>query len=256
MDSFIFNIQRFSLHDGPGIRTSVFYKGCPLKCTWCSNPESQLQKEEQIWDNSKNEFVLSGYWMENKKLLEEITKDKAFYKESNGGITLTGGEVLNQVLAASELLQMCRKENIHTACETSGFSSEKNFKMLMNNVDLFIMDVKHYDEEKHMEKTGVGLEVILTNLNTLVNSNVDHLIRIPVIPGFNDSLKDAKEFTSLLKTYKINKIELLPFHQFGEEKYKYLNRSYEFSGVKKVTKEDLLNYIKVFENNGIEVICN
>lgn len=254
MDSFIFNIQRFSLHDGPGIRTSIFYKGCPLRCAWCSNPESQKQIQEQIWDNSKQENVLSGYWESNETLLEEILKDEPFYEESNGGVTLTGGEVLNQVDSAVDLIKLCKENNIHTACETSGYSSEENFIKLMSNVDLFIMDIKHYDSDKHIEKTGVSLKLILKNLKILSKSETPYLIRIPVIPSFNETLKDAKGFAKLLNKYNIKEVELLPFHQFGEEKYKYLNRNYKYAGVENLSKDDLIDYKDIIENEGINVI--
>lgn len=255
MNSFIFNIQRFSLHDGPGIRTSIFYKGCPLRCAWCSNPESQLQTIEPIWDNIRKGYVDSGYHINNEDLLKEIMKDVDFYEESNGGVTVTGGEVLNQIDAVVDLLAKCQENNIHTACETSGYSSKENFIKLMNSVDLFIMDIKHHDTDMHFKETNVHLQRILDNARLLANSEINYLIRIPVIPNYNDSIYDAMEFAKLLKNLNINKVELLPFHQFGEEKYKYLNREYQYSKVKSYYREDLLQYIKVMENEGLEVIC-
>ena len=252
--SFIFNIQKFSLHDGPGIRTSVFYKGCPLRCEWCSNPESQKQVEEPIWDKSRNREVMSGYWISNDELYEEIAKDIPFYEESSGGVTVTGGEVLNQVDAATDFLDKCQKNGIHTACETSGYSSPENFEKLMKHVDLFIMDLKHHDSIQHQEKTGVKLDIILRNLKTLINSDTDYLIRIPVIPYFNETDEDAHEFGKLLNELKINEVELLPFHQFGEEKYKNLNREYTYKDVKSYQKEDLEDYKKILESYNISVI--
>lgn len=254
LNSFIFNIQKFSLHDGPGIRTAVFYKGCPLRCEWCSNPESQKGVEEPIWDNVKKDFVTSGYTISNEELLKEILKDEIFYAESNGGVTVTGGEVLNQTDAAVDLLKRCKEHKIHRACETSGFASAENFTKLMKNVDLFIMDIKHHDTDRHKEKTGVYLERILSNLKILVQSETDYLIRIPIIPNFNDTLDDAYAFAKLLNEYQVKKIELLPFHQFGEEKYKYLNRDYAYKDVKKIESDSLIEYKEILEAHHINVI--
>lgn len=248
----IFNIQRFSIHDGPGIRTTVFFKGCPLNCTWCSNPESQNFEPEPMWDKIKKRYITTGEFKTIEEIMEIIIKDKDYYRESQGGITLSGGEVLSQPEFAEMLLIECKKHNIHTACETSAFSSEKVFNNFIKYPDLIIIDIKHYDTHKHREKTGVSLEPVIKNIKYALSENKNILFRIPVIPKYNDSLKDAFHFSKLLKQNNISAVELLPFHQYGKSKYKCLNRKYEFINKKQIYPEDLEKYREVFMNNEIK----
>ncbi|MDU5336531.1 glycyl-radical enzyme activating protein [Enterococcus sp.] len=250
----IFNIQRFSIHDGPGIRTTIFFKGCPLRCTWCSNPESQKRQPEPIWDNQKKKDILAGQYYTIEEVMNIIRKDVDYYQESNGGITVTGGEVLAQKNFVIDLLKECKKESIHTACETSAYSSSKDFKELMDHVDLLIMDIKHYDTLKHKKKTAVALEPILKNLEQAIQSNQQMLLRIPIIPGYNDSLNDAVSFGRLLNAYHVKKVELLPFHQFGKSKYRFLKRTYEFEGVPQLTSTDLIPYAETIGQFGINCV--
>ena len=250
--SCIFNIQRFSIHDGPGIRTTVFFKGCPLNCTWCSNPESQSFKPEPMWNKIKKEYITAGEYKTVEEITEIILKDKDYYIESEGGVTLSGGEVLSQPEFATALLKECKKHGIHTACETSAFSSPEIFKDFIKYSDLLIIDIKHYDNSKHMKKTGVSLEPIMKNIEHALLKKKDILFRIPIIPGYNDSLEDAENFSHLLKLHDIHKVELLPFHQFGKSKYKFLNRKYEFENTKQIYAEDLKEYKEVFLRNKIE----
>lgn len=248
----IFNIQRFSIHDGPGIRTSVFYKGCPLRCRWCSNPESQNPQPELMWDNTLKKDVMAGKRKSVEEIMEVIRKDIDFYLESNGGVTVTGGEVLAQKDQVIKLLKQCKKEGIHTACETSAYASKEEFVDFISYVDLLIMDVKHYDTKKHKAKTGVALEPILRNLDAAIELNKEMLVRIPIIPKFNDSLKDAESFGQLLKKHQVKNIELLPFHQFGEEKYKYLNREYDYKDKGQIVTKDLKAYAQIIESFGVK----
>ena len=247
----IFNIQKFSIHDGPGLRTAVFYKGCPLNCLWCSNPESQNFKPENIWDKTLEKQVLVGEYKTVEEIMVEVRKDLDFYLESGGGVTVTGGEVLIQIDQVVALLKQCKKEGIHTATETSGYSTPKNFKKLIDNVDLLMMDIKHHDTVKHKEKTGVPLEPILKNLDIAVSEKEEMLIRVPVIPNFNDSEEDAHKFGQLFKGHKVESIELLPFHQFGEEKYNNLNLDYAYADVKQMHSDDLIEYAKIIEEYGV-----
>lgn len=250
----IFNIQRFSIHDGPGIRTTVFFKGCPLRCTWCSNPESQRRSPETIWDNVKKKEIITGEYYTLDQVMEIIMKDRDYYEESGGGVTVTGGEVLAQKKFVLTLLKRCQEENIHTACETSAYSSKKDFRELMDHVDLLIMDIKHHNSQSHKQKTEVYLEKILDNLNQAVSADKEMLLRIPIIPEFNDSLEDAQAFGKLLKQHQVRTVELLPFHQFGKSKYRYLNRTYEFEGVPQLTSKDLIPYAEVLEELGIKCL--
>lgn len=250
----LFNIQRFSIHDGPGIRTSVFYKGCPLRCSWCANPESWRKVIEPFYDSSTEQETTAGYFMSVEEIMQEVRKDIDFYKESNGGVTVTGGEVLAQKDNVIKLLKQLRKENIHSATETSAYASLDEFKELVDNVDMLIMDVKHYDTDKHKEKTGVHNEQILKNLAYAVSIEKEMLVRVPIIPGFNNSENDAHKFGELFKAYQVKEIELLPFHQFGSKKYEYLNRDYEYEGVKSLEDKDLIPLKDIIESYGVKCV--
>lgn len=302
----IFNIQKFSLHDGPGIRTVVFFKGCPLKCPWCSNPESQKYDIELVWDSQKcsgckkctsNENVefindrkkpyrnLIGEYMKLKtityeegekirklcpngavsyegydilvdEIYDEVIKDLPFYEESGGGVTLSGGEVLLQSDVAIELLKKLKSNNIHTAAETTCYAPNDKFKEFVKYLDLLLCDIKHWDSEKSNEVTGVGLEKIYENIKYATGLKYLEVIgRIPVIPDFNYSKKDAEQFVEMLKMLVINKINLLPYHNFGENKYKIMNKEYELAGIKQLHKDDkeFVEYTQIFKNAGIIV---
>lgn len=247
----IFSIQKFSIHDGPGIRTVIFFKGCPLRCRWCSNPESQNGRPEDIWDPQRRKQTSVGEYKSVPEILKEVMKDEAFYLESDGGVTLSGGEVLYQPDFALALLKALKEQNLHVACETTGFAKPDVFKNFIQNIDLLFFDVKHYDTAKHQKGTGVSNELILKNLQTAQASQTDLTVRIPVIPGYNDSLEDAQCFSDLFNDFGIFSVELLPFHQFGEEKYKNLGKSYELSDTPQLHTEDLEDYSRVMEQNGI-----
>ncbi|MDS0527981.1 glycyl-radical enzyme activating protein [Clostridium sp. SHJSY1] len=290
----IFNIQKFSIHDGPGIRTVVFFKGCPLSCLWCSNPESQNPKIQVLCDESKCKYCLhcidncsknaiclnNGHIEINSKkciscftcrnschnkaisvdgefftlldVIKEIMKDEMFYEESNGGVTLSGGEVLMQHEFASNLLKFLKNQNIHTAIETTGYASKEIFSNFINNVDLLLFDIKHYDREKHFKSTNVYNDLIIENLKLAIIKEKEVIIRIPVIPNINSNLEDAKGFCELLKSVGAKKVNLLPFHQFGQRKYNLLNKSYVFKDVKQLHDEDLISYQNIFIENGLD----
>lgn len=288
----IFNIQRYSIHDGPGIRTVVFFKGCPLKCLWCSNPESQKSSLELVLDKNKcapsadcpndcphkvtDLFITKNIEMENKStdytscvkacplkaltvygehgtldyVMKEIMKDKDFYEESGGGVTLSGGEVLMQHEFAIALLEKLKAQGIHTACESTGYTSSEIFQAFIKNIDLLLFDLKHYDNEKHFKGTGVHNEKIISNLKTAISDKKNVIVRIPVIPDFNNSLEDAEGYCNLLKEIGAVKVNLLPFHQFGEKKYTLLGKDYKFTNFKQLHEEDLVHYRNVFIENG------
>lgn len=288
----IFNIQKFSIHDGPGIRTVVFFKGCPLQCSWCSNPESQNSNVQITWDKSKcikclhcldtckynaislkeecinidsnsctscfecvkgcskQALTIQGKYYSVSEVLKEVLKDEVFYEESGGGVTLSGGEVLQQHAFAIELLKQLKDNNIHTACETTGYASNEIFKEFIENVDLLLFDMKHYDRQKHFKGTKAYNDKIITNLKTAILEGKDAIIRIPVIPEFNNSLEDAQGFCHLLKTVGAKKINLLPFHQFGQKKYELLNKKYELQSVTQLHEENLIDYRQIFIQNG------
>ena len=295
MKANIFNIQRFSIHDGPGIRTVVFFKGCPLRCPWCSNPESQHRPTQILWDKKKcfyghlcevkcpagclnfenNNLVFSadnctgckscitqcpgkaltfvGNMMELDEVMEEVLKDMDFYQESKGGVTLSGGEVLVQPDFAAALLKKCKENGIHTALETTAFSTPLVFSKVLANTDLLLLDIKHYNDREHIKYTGVSNQSILENLDFAVTMKVPVVARIPVIPSVNNTIQDAKEFVKLLKEHRVDTVNLLPFHQFGEKKYEELQVPYQLKDVKAHRPEDMTEYYNVFKNAGLNV---
>lgn len=242
----IFNIQKFSIHDGPGIRTVIFFKGCPLKCLWCSNPESQYSKPEKMWDNQKTDYITVGEDKTVEEIIKEVMKDEPFYEESGGGVTLSGGEVLYQSTVATELLRQLKEQGIHTASETTGFANEEVFKRYIKQVDLLYFDVKHHNNQQHIKGTGVSLQPILKNLIYAVKEHPCLVVRIPVIPKFNDGKENAKAFATLFNQLGIMNVELLPFHQFGENKYVLLEREYTMQDIPQIHTEDLNYFKKIF----------
>ena len=247
----IFNIQRFSIHDGPGIRTTIFFKGCPLRCYWCSNPESWSGKPEPMWDNLEKENIIVGEYKTMDELITEIKKDMAFYEESGGGVTLSGGEVLSQGSFAIPLLVALKKEKIHTVCETCGYGNRDSFKELIQYTDLIYFDLKHYNDEKHREGTGVPLQIILENLDVAMKLHPNVVVRIPIIPSYNDSLEDARGFANLLCKKGVKTVELLPFHQFGESKYKALGKEYSMEGIPQLHEEDLQSFKEILKSSSL-----
>ena len=296
MISVIVNIQKFCLHDGPGIRTTVFFKGCNLRCKWCANPESQKSTRQLTLDKNKctgcgacvatcpqnartleegfpkvnaalckrcgacleacpgGAIALEGKFVDTEQVLAEVRKDKVFYDRSGGGVTLSGGEVLLKLPFARELARRLHQEGIHVAVETAGVAQEERFRALLKEIDYVMMDLKHYDSAAHRAGSGRGNEQVLANLRILRDSGVPFLVRIPVIPGFNDSLEDAAAFALLLKEMDIFKVQLLPFHRLGCHKYELLGLAYDYADTPSMQAEELEDYSQVFIRLGIEVI--
>lgn len=290
----IFNIQKFSIHDGPGIRTTIFLKGCPLRCKWCANPESQSANVQILWDQKKcvhclqcvkscmhqaiscregeihiDEQLCQGCLncvstclqsaLSNEgetKEIEEIVRialqDKDFYEESGGGITISGGEGMSQPDFLKELVKELKKHNLHLAIETTGYIPKETFHELAPLFDLLLFDVKHYDTNRHFEGTGVHNEQIINNLKWAFHQGLEILPRIPVIPSFNDSIQDAAGLASLLTEIGLKKVQLLPFHQFGERKYEMMHKEYAYKNVRALQKEDLTEYQNEFIKKGLD----
>lgn len=229
MNITIFDIKRFAIHDGPGIRTTVFFKGCPLSCHWCHNPESRSPechsyiKKQKINGKSFEREETIGKSIEINGLLEEIEKDRIFYEESKGGVTFSGGEPLLQSGALKEISKSCKEKGIHTTLDTTGYANEKEFMDAIENIDLFLYDIKHLDDEVHKEFTGVSNKLILKNLNSLYKNNKNTIIRFPVIPNVNvdaEHLEMMADFLGRIRSEYISKIDLLPYHKIGSDKYK------------------------------------
>jgi len=205
-----------------------------------------------MWDNIEKENITVGEYKTIHQLVTEVMKDLDFYEESGGGVTLSGGEVLFQADFAIQLLRELGKEKIHRVCETCGYGGADAFERLIQHIDLLYFDLKHYDSEKHQKGTGVSLKIILENLELAVKSHSHLVVRIPVIPSYNNSTEDALAFAKLLSKKGVQYVELLPFHQFGESKYKYLNKEYSMKGVPQLYEEDLQSFKEVLYSQGFD----
>ena len=248
----VFNIQRFSLHDGPGIRTVVFLKGCPLLCPWCANPESINPGVEEFLDPDTGEVTPAGRTRTIEELLEICEADRAFFEESGGGVTLSGGEAMMQHAFAIEMLRRLQAVGIHTAMESTGHVATPVFERALEHLDYLLMDVKHHDRQEHKRWTGGYNDLPLRNLSRAISRGIDICVRIPVIPGVNDTLRDARAFAALLRRLRVERVQLLPFHQFGERKYALLGRPYRMAGIAALRQEDLLDYRDLMRAEGVE----
>lgn len=294
---FVFNIQRFSISDGPGIRTTVFMKGCNMRCFWCHNPESQelypqiqffLQKcigclkcvkicphHAQLFEQGKRVYlrslcvncgkcaevcnsqalVLIGKEMTVSEVMEKVTRDLPFYKISKGGVTFSGGEPLEQADFLRALLIECKKQNIHTAVDTAGNVSWEEFEKIIQYTDLFLYDIKCMDNEKHKQATGAENIRILENLRLIQSAGFQNeiWIRIPIIPGINDNEEEAKKVVNFIREFKgISKIDLLPFHKMGKEKYESLGMEYKAEELLPVREDVLEKLVQIYRKNGFD----
>jgi len=291
----LFNIQKFSLHDGPGIRTTIFFKGCPLKCRWCHNPEGLNNKIEMLYNRDKctlcgeciKRCPKSAIQMINNRIetdmskcnlcdecthycihgareiagkeysIDEIVKialkDKIFYEESKGGVTLSGGEPVMQIDCVEELLKRLKKENIHTAVDTSGIMPFKYYEQIYKYTDLFLFDIKLIDKEKHKKFTGLSNSIILDNLRKLskIHNNIN--IRLPIIEGVNADDEHINAFINLIRGLGIKDINLLPYHDISRHKYKKLNMEYDGLEMSVPTSEKMENFKLRLEDEGYTV---
>ncbi len=231
----IFDIQHFSVGDGPGIRTTVFLKGCPLRCIWCHNPESQNTDEEYYINGEK-----IGQTITAEEVLQELLKDKVFYETSGGGVTISGGEPLFQLEFTTEILRLCKEKGIHTAIETGGFASPDHLCSVLKYCDLVLFDIKETNEEKHMEYIGAPLAVILQNLKIVNDTKVPFVIRLPIIPGINDREDHFLKVKDIAGELVFCRgIEILPYHKLGEYKYRQLGREYLCQNIIEPSKDDV-----------------
>ena len=273
----VLNIQFFNLHDGTGVRTVVFLKGCPLKCRWCSNPETinsipelglnrilcnecgkcldvcpenaltsddegviQIDRDkcnicgECVTVCLPEALTVYGKKMTAQEVFKEVSRDKMFYDGTGGGVTISGGEPLNQPRFLSAVLELCRKDGIHTCVETSGFAKPKVLEKVLPFVDSILFDLKHMNSQTHKELTGQYNEIILSNAMKVTDSDTWVLFRIPLIPGLNDSPENIQQtalFVNGLQKENVQGIELMPYHRIGAGKYETLDRSYLLNGL-------------------------
>ena len=246
----IFDIQRNSYVDGPGIRTTVFFKGCNLRCAWCHNPESQSAIPQMMFYKNKctgcgkckekcpnnlekcelcgictlhcpqNAREICGKKYTVGEVMGEILKDKIFYENSGGGVTFSGGECMLRIDFLEAILKECKKNGINTAVDTAGHVPFEDFERILPYTDLFLYDVKCFDSKKHQEYTGKGNELIFENLAGLLRTDKKVWVRIPVIPTVNDSVEEMTAIRKMLDSFgHPDKVELLPYHSMGDHKY-------------------------------------
>lgn len=294
----VFNIQKFSLNDGPGIRTVVFLKGCPLRCAWCSNPESQRRAPQIEWkasacvgcgaclaaapgadvreiegkrhvdvrtlrgDSDEGRAAVSacparaltcvGEIKTVDEVLRVCLQDQPFYEDSGGGVTLSGGEALTWPDFCEELLGRLREEGIDTCIETEAHVAPEVFRRITPLLDHLLVDLKHVDPARIARNTGGNADLMLANLAWAIGQGMDVLPRTPVIPGFNDALEDARAMARWLRAADATRVQLLPFHNFGEGKYELLDMGYGLRGVNNLHPEDLEDYRKAYLDEGVE----
>jgi pyruvate formate lyase activating enzyme len=259
----VLNIQRYCSHDGPGIRTTVFLKGCSLRCKWCSNPESIKPKPElsfgpetclganecgaclkapfregafYVVDGCPTDAIeMFGKVMTAEEVLDEVERDASFYRQSGGGMTISGGECQLQPDFAVALLEGAHERGINTAIETASNVPWKFMERVLPHVDTVLHDIKLMDSERHKKWTGVGNERILENLKKAYETfpNTDFVARTPLIPGVNAHEKFIREVLAFIRPHKnVIDYELLPYHRFGTKKYEFLGKVYELADFK------------------------
>lgn len=285
--AFIFNQQKYNMHDGPGIRSIVFFKGCPLRCKWCANPEGLERKFQVMYKKDlcvncgacqrvcpvgiheitadgqhqirrdidcigcrkceeacpQSALAITGETKTISELLKFVQEDESFYDMSGGGVTLGGGEVTAQPEAALNLLMACKREGIHTAIETCGYTKTETILQMGEYVDLFLFDIKHMDPVKHNELTGVDNELILNNLKELLHKRFNVHVRMPMLKGINDRKEEIQKVIDFLMPFKdyenFKGIDLLPYHKMGVNKYRQLDKDYQIDGDPSLSNEEL-----------------
>ena len=258
----IFDIKRFAVHDGPGIRTTVFMKGCPLRCWWCHNPESQaiepfsVDVERKVNGTNVTATKTYGEKILVTSLMETILKDHHFYEESGGGVTFSGGEPLMQTEALTALLQSSRNKGLHTTVDTSGFARWDQFEKILPFTDLFLYDLKNMDPELHKTYTGVENELILSNADLLLQQGADVIFRIPVIPGINTSPEEVQLLIQFLEDRKerLKEVHLLPYHRIAENKYFRLRMKQQLPEVKEPDDHFMEHLKQQFECTELEIV--
>lgn len=254
----IFDIKRFSVNDGPGIRTTVFFKGCPLACRWCHNPESQSCEMEPIsvarrldGKEFKHQETV-GRIMTVEEVMTEILKENIFHETSGGGVTFSGGEPLFQPEFLADLARACRLRDIHTCLDTSGYCDPGLFNRLMPLFDLFLFDIKILDRDKHVQYTGYPNDEILVNLRHLDKTGIPFIIRVPVIPGVNDDSESMNSLLTFIGSLEKSgkEVHFLPYHPLALHKLKNLGRVDKMDKSIRINESELHKFVIEFEQAG------
>ena len=265
----IFNIQRYSLNDGQGIRTVVFFKGCPHTCPWCANPESLSPRIETVRRESKclhcapclrdadecpsGAFERIGRDITLDELEREVLKDDIFFRTSGGGVTLSGGEVLMQAPFATRFLQRLRRLGIQCAIETAGDAPASRLLPLAKACDEVLFDRKIMDAVQAREVVNMNLPRVLENLRLLVSEGIHVIPRLPLIPGFTLSTENLQRALTLLTSLGIKQVHLLPFHQYGEPKYRLLGQQWSMKDVPAPSAQEVAALCEIAECAGFQV---
>lgn len=265
----IFNIQRYSLNDGQGIRTVVFFKGCPHTCPWCANPESISPRIETVRRESKclhcapclrdadecpsGAFERIGRDITLDELEREVLKDDIFFRTSGGGVTLSGGEVLMQAPFATRFLQRIRRLGIQCAIETAGDAPASRLLPLAKACDEVLFDLKIMDAVQAREVVNMNLPRVLENLRLLVSEGIHVIPRLPLIPGFTLSTENLQCALTLLTSLGIKQVHLLPFHQYGEPKYRLLGQTWSMKDVPAPSAQEVAALREIAECAGFQV---
>ncbi|MGN0048344.1 MAG: glycyl-radical enzyme activating protein [Bacteroides sp.] len=246
----LLEIERFAVNDGPGIRSVVFLKGCPLRCPWCANPESQRYGPETICRNGEKIWI--GRPVEAEEVMKILERDAAYYVSSGGGITFSGGEALSHPQVLCHLLRCCRERGWHTAVETSGAVPLSCWQSLLPWVNLFLFDLKHTDAQRLYQVTGAEFDRIFAALQTIVDTGIPVILRMPCIPGFNLSDDHFAAAFRLALRLGIPRIDLLPYHTLGVAKYAQLERNYTYP-LTPLSPQELQGYKELGEAMGLQI---
>jgi pyruvate formate lyase activating enzyme len=257
----IFDIKRFTIHDGPGIRTTVFFKGCPLNCQWCHNPEAISPKIEthlvrlagSDLSGEKCETII-GCLVSADNLMNEIKADIPFYDQSGGGATFSGGEPMAQIEFLEQLLHLCQMSNIHTAIDTCGYAPLEDFMRIYDLADLFLYDLKLIDDTTHIKYTGLSNKLILLNLRILAEKGNKINLRVPMIPGITDTKENLEAIAEFIKPLKsIRRISLLPYNRLGEDKTERFGLTRQPMSLSTQSAEIMEKWARWFVSFGYEV---
>jgi pyruvate formate lyase activating enzyme len=293
------DFQRFSIHDGPGIRTIVFLKGCPLHCLWCSNPETVSSRPEiMLIPNNcigcgrcmeecpadcirsmdgrvstidryscllpecgrcqqvcyANAINISGRYLTVAEVIEVVERDREFYERTGGGVTFSGGEPFAQPGFLREVARAAKAGKLHTAVETCGFVAWETIKSVLGVLDMVLYDIKHMDTERHLKGTGVHNGVILQNLRLMDTSGISIRARLPLVPGFNDSVENVRATASFVAGLSnLEALDILPYHRMGEPKWGQLDRMYTLHWLTPPGRDHVFELAGIAREYGIEV---
>lgn len=238
----VFDVQRFSIHDGPGIRTTVFLEGCPLRCAWCQNPEAFRCGVAPA--------------LSPEAIIAEVERDRAYYERSGGGLTLSGGEPLLHATAVRALLEAAKRADLHTCVQTCGAVPQVNIEVVLGLVDLFQFDLKHFDPQRHQELTGARLDRIHSNAAFLLERGATVEFRMPIVPGINDDPENLDQLGRFLAAHTLRTIHLLGYHTLYLDKYQTLGLPLRLAGIPPASPDDLDRAARQLSSHALTVVLD